>query len=35
VVKTPETIGLINAERLAAAKPGLRIVNVGRGGISL
>jgi D-3-phosphoglycerate dehydrogenase / 2-oxoglutarate reductase len=33
VVKTPETIGLINAERLAAAKPGLRIVNVGRGGI--
>jgi D-3-phosphoglycerate dehydrogenase len=33
VVKTPETIGLINAERLAVAKPGLRIVNVGRGGI--
>lgn len=33
VVKTPETIGLINAERLAKAKPGLRIVNVGRGGI--
>jgi D-3-phosphoglycerate dehydrogenase len=33
VVKTPETVGLINAERLAAAKPGLRIVNVGRGGI--
>ena len=33
VVKTPETVGLINAERLAAAKTGLRIVNVGRGGI--
>jgi D-3-phosphoglycerate dehydrogenase len=33
VARTPETIGLINAERLAAAKPGLRIVNVARGGI--
>jgi D-3-phosphoglycerate dehydrogenase len=33
VVKTPETIGLINAERLAKAKPGIRIINVGRGGI--
>lgn len=32
-VKTPETVGLINAEVLAAAKPGLRIINVGRGGI--
>ncbi|MGZ4786165.1 MAG: phosphoglycerate dehydrogenase, partial [Acidimicrobiales bacterium] len=33
VVKTPETIGLINAELLAKAKPGIRIINVGRGGI--
>lgn len=33
VAKTPETTGLLNAERLAAAKPGLRIVNVARGGI--
>jgi D-3-phosphoglycerate dehydrogenase len=33
VAKTPETIGLINAERLAAAKPGIRIINVARGGI--
>jgi D-3-phosphoglycerate dehydrogenase len=32
-VKTPETIGLINAELLAKAKPGIRIINVGRGGI--
>lgn len=32
-VKTPETIGLLNAEVLAKAKPGLRIINVGRGGI--
>ena len=32
-VKTPETVGLINADVLAAAKPGLRIINVGRGGI--
>lgn len=31
--KTPETVGLINAERLARAKPGLRLINVGRGGI--
>jgi D-3-phosphoglycerate dehydrogenase len=31
--KTPETVGLLNAERLAKAKPGLRIINVGRGGI--
>jgi D-3-phosphoglycerate dehydrogenase len=31
--KTPETVGLINADVLAKAKPGLRIVNVGRGGI--
>jgi D-3-phosphoglycerate dehydrogenase len=32
-VKTPETVGMINAEVLAAAKPGVRIINVGRGGI--
>lgn len=31
--KTPETVGLIGKELLAKAKPGLRIVNVGRGGI--
>jgi len=33
VAKTPETVGLINAERLARAKPGIRIINVARGGI--
>jgi len=33
VNKTPETIGMINAERLAKAKAGLRVINVGRGGI--
>lgn len=33
VAKTPETVDLINAERLARAKPGIRIVNVARGGI--
>ncbi len=31
--KTPETVGLINASVLAHAKPGLRLVNAGRGGI--
>jgi D-3-phosphoglycerate dehydrogenase / 2-oxoglutarate reductase len=31
--KTPETIGLISADVLAKAKPGLRIVNTARGGI--
>ena len=33
VAKTPETVGLINAERLAKAKQGIRIINVARGGI--
>ncbi len=33
VAKTPETVGLINKERLALAKPTLRIINVARGGI--
>ncbi len=33
VAKTRETVGLINKERLALAKPGLRIINVARGGI--
>lgn len=33
VAKTPETIGLINAASLAKAKPGIRIINVARGGI--
>ncbi len=32
-VKTPETIGLVGKELLAKAKPGIRIINVGRGGI--
>src|SRR5689334_12758785 len=31
--KTPDTVGLVNAEVLQHAKPGLRIVNAGRGGI--
>lgn len=31
--KTPETAGLIDADRLASAKPGVRIVNTARGGI--
>jgi D-3-phosphoglycerate dehydrogenase len=31
--KTPETVGLVNAAVLAQAKPGLRLVNAGRGGI--
>ncbi len=33
VAKTPETIGLLDAERLARAKRGVRIINVARGGI--
>src|SRR4029077_18406264 len=31
--KTPDTIGLVNAEVLAHAKSGMRLVNAGRGGI--
>lgn len=31
--KTPETLGLLTADRLARAKPTLRIVNTARGGI--
>ena len=31
--KTPETIGLVNAAVLARAKPGMRLINAGRGGI--
>ncbi len=33
VARTPETVGLIGAELLASAKPGIRIVNVARGGL--
>jgi D-3-phosphoglycerate dehydrogenase len=33
LVKTAETVGLFGRELLARAKPGLRIVNVSRGGI--
>jgi D-3-phosphoglycerate dehydrogenase len=31
--KTPETIGLINSKVLERAKPGMRLINAGRGGI--
>ncbi|MBA2724509.1 MAG: phosphoglycerate dehydrogenase [Actinobacteria bacterium] len=31
--KTPETVGIIGAKELAAAKPGLRVVNTARGGL--
>jgi D-3-phosphoglycerate dehydrogenase len=31
--KTPDTIGLIDADVLANAKPGMRLINAGRGGI--
>ena len=31
--KTPETVGLLDADLLAKAKPGLRIINTARGGI--
>lgn len=33
VAKTPETLGLVGRELLAKAKPGLRVINVARGGI--
>lgn len=33
VSKTPETMGLIDADLLAKARPGLRVVNTARGGI--
>lgn len=33
VIKTPETVGLIGAEFFAKAKPGIRIINVARGGV--
>jgi D-3-phosphoglycerate dehydrogenase len=33
VVKTPETVGLVDKELLAKVKPGVRIVNVARGGV--
>lgn len=33
LARTPETVDLINAERLASAKPNLRVINVARGGI--
>ncbi len=33
LARTPETVGLLDADRLAKARPGLRIVNVARGGI--
>jgi D-3-phosphoglycerate dehydrogenase / 2-oxoglutarate reductase len=33
VAKTPDTVGLVGAEFLARTKPGVRIINVARGGI--
>lgn len=33
LIKTPETVGLIGSSLLAKAKPGIRIVNVARGGV--
>lgn len=33
VVRTPETVGMISAELLAKARPGIRVVNVSRGGV--
>jgi len=33
MARTPETIGLIGAELLAEAKPGVRVINVARGGV--
>jgi D-3-phosphoglycerate dehydrogenase len=31
--KTPETVGLVDGDVLAKAKPGMRLINAGRGGI--
>jgi D-3-phosphoglycerate dehydrogenase len=33
LARTPETMGLVDARLLALAKPGLRLVNVARGGV--
>lgn len=33
VAKTPETIGMVDADLLSRSKPGIRIINVARGGI--
>ncbi len=33
VARTPETIGLIGSDFIAKAKPGIRVINVARGGI--
>ncbi len=33
VARTPETLGLLNADRLAKTKQGVRIINVARGGL--
>ena len=33
LVKTPETVNLLDAEFFAKAKPGIRVVNVARGGV--
>lgn len=33
LLKTPDSVGLINAQLLRNAKPGLRIINTARGGI--
>jgi len=33
LLKTPDSVGLINASLLSRAKPGLRIINTARGGI--
>ena len=33
LIKTPETVGLLGKEFFAKAKPGIRIVNVARGGV--
>jgi D-3-phosphoglycerate dehydrogenase len=33
VARTPETVGLLGKDLLASARPGLRVINVARGGI--